>query len=91
MAVKATSTTDPRKEQQHDSNLKRGSNKVEPPNDHDITEEVDAYIKHLQTSYSSDIMTAARINYLSKIYRDQLEAKLPGISAEEQVNDISLR
>ena len=31
MAVKATSTTDPRKEQQHDSNLKRGSNKVEPP------------------------------------------------------------
>ena len=91
MAVKATSTTDPRKEQQHDSNLKRGSNKVEPPNDHDITEEVDAYIKHLQTSYSSDIMSAARINYLSKIYRDQLEAKLPGISAEEQVNDISLR
>jgi hypothetical protein len=76
--------------QPRDSGSKRGSNKVEPrPNDTDITKKVDEFENQLEIYYAD--MPVARMSFLSKMYRDQLEAKLPGISAEEQVNDISLR
>ena len=39
----------------------------------------------------SNKVPLARTPDLRKMYRDQLEAKLPGISVEAQVNDISLR